>query len=174
MVYNAVQKNIFSSDMTQIALASMVAFFVPFIFTHAFFPNQIFVGILVNALLAFCALRFGLFKSLPVILLPSVAVLLSGLIFAQFSIFLLYLIPFIWLGNAIFVFAIHELKTVRKISYLPSIFFAAFLKSLFLFSAAFALFSIGFIPAALLGAMGIIQFATAITGGLIAGASLMK
>ncbi len=81
------------------------------------YPNQLVVGIAVNFLLASSALFLTFRKTLPVILIPSLAALASGFVFGGFSVFLAYLVPFIWLGNAAYVYAIKALKVVSGINY---------------------------------------------------------
>ncbi|MBU0627442.1 hypothetical protein KKG31_04880 [Patescibacteria group bacterium] len=57
-------------------------------------------------MLVLSALNLKKYAILPIILLPSLAVLARGLIFGPFTIFLLYMIPAIWLGNFLLVWGI--------------------------------------------------------------------
>jgi len=61
------------------------------------------VGIIVNAVLVFGALHIKKYSLLPLIMLPSLGVLARGAIFGPFTMFLVYMIPLIWVGNALLV-----------------------------------------------------------------------
>ncbi|HIH32604.1 TPA: hypothetical protein HA235_07925, partial [Candidatus Woesearchaeota archaeon] len=133
----------------QMIFYSLLSFFIPFVLGH---PQWI-VGIIVNAALILGATYLKGYKLLPVILLPSIGVLTAGLIFGSYTMFLLYLIPFIWIGNAIYVYAFKHLQFI-KMNKLFSIIGASGLKVTFLFLSALLLVSLGIIPAMFLTAMG--------------------
>ena len=154
----------FLQENIEMVVYSVICFFVPFFIGH---PQWV-VGIIVNASLVLAALNLRSYKLLPVIMLPSLAVLSRGLIFGPFTIFLLYIIPFIWIGNFILVWAIKEFNLKRKMNRFISLGIGAGIKVLFLFGAAFIMIKIGFLPAVFLTAMGIMQLYTAIAGGLLA------
>jgi hypothetical protein len=78
------------------------------------------------------------------------------------------MIPFIWTANAVIVIAVKELFLKRKINRFFTLGIGAGAKTLLLFIAAFALFSFGLVPALFLTTMGIIQFITAVSGGMAA------
>jgi len=147
----------------QMIFYSLLSFFIPFVLGH---PQWI-VGIIVNAALILGATYLKGYKLLSVILLPSIGVLTAGLIFGSYTMFLLYLIPFIWIGNAIYVYAFKHLQFI-KMNKLFSIIGASGLKVTFLFLSALLLVSLGIIPAMFLTAMGILQLVTALAGGVIA------
>jgi hypothetical protein len=154
----------FLQENIEMVVYSFVCFFVPFLIGH---PQWI-VGIVVNASLVLAALNLRSYKLLPVIMLPSLAVLSRGMIFGPFTIFLVYMIPFIWIGNFILVFAIKKLTLNKKINRFFSLGIGAVAKALFLFAAAFIMIRVGFLPAVFLTAMGLMQLYTAIAGGLLA------
>lgn len=141
----------------ELFLYSGVCFFIPFLLGHP----QWLVGTIVNAGLVLTALNLKGLKVLPPILLPSLAVLARGAIFGPFTPALLYMVPFIWLGNGILVNSFQSFK--------PSIalFVGALGKAGFLFTSAFLLNKIGLVPPLFLTAMGIMQLYTALSGGLI-------
>ena len=143
---------------------SAVCFFLPLFIGHP----QIVVGITVNALLIMSALNLPRYKLLPIVILPSLGVLSRGLIFGPFTIYLVYMIPFIWLGNFILVYLFKSLYLDKKVNYLFTLLVSAGAKSLFLFLAAFVLFKLEIIPVIFLTAMGIIQFVTAFSAGFFA------
>ncbi|MBC8444270.1 hypothetical protein H8D83_01660, partial [Candidatus Woesearchaeota archaeon] len=107
-------------------------------------------------------------KLLPIIILPSLAVLTKGLIFGPFTIFLAYMIPFIWIGNAILVFTFKKFNLQKKLNKWITLLFASAFKTAFLFSIAYLFIKIGILPAVFLTAMGLFQFYTAIMGGILA------
>lgn len=144
-------------------LYSFSAFLIPLLIGHP----QILVGILVNSALILCALFLDFKGTLPVIMLPSLAVLSRGLIFGPFTIFLVYMVPFIWLGNAILVYSMKYLFCNKKISYFISLGVGSVLKTAFLFTSAYVLYSLNLIPAALLVPMGMMQLTTAVIGGIL-------
>ncbi len=147
----------------QMIFYSVLAFFIPFILGHP----QWAVGIIVNAALILGATYLRGYKLLPVILLPSLGVLTAGVIFGSFTWFLVYLVPFIWVGNALYVYA-HKHFMFKKWNSFASIGLSSVIKSAFLFTSAFLLYTLGVIPAIFLTAMGILQIVTAIIGGVVA------
>lgn len=151
-------------EAIEVVWYSVIGFFLPFMLAHP----QWLVGTIVNALLINAAITIRGYKLLPVILLPSLGVLSAGLIFGNFTVFLLYMIPFIWIGNSILVLAFKLFNIQNKWRYMPTLILGAAAKTLFLFTAAFILFKLGLVPAVFLTAMGIMQLVTALSGGVLA------
>ena len=151
-------------EYVEMAVYSAIAFSLPFILGH----EQLLVGAAVNCALMLAALNLKGARLLPVIILPSVGAYLAGLIFGVASPALLYMIPFIWAGNALLVLAIKHFVLEKKASRAAALGFGAAAKALFLFLSAFALLSFGMVPAAFLTTMGIFQLATAALGGAAA------
>jgi hypothetical protein len=133
------------------------------------FPNQLLIGTIVNAALAYCALNYDYKKILPVILLPSFGTMVSGLVFGSMSIYLIYLMPFIWAANFLFVYIIRTFKVLKNKNYFLTVFLGSTGKSalLFLVTLLFVTFSI--VPQAMLMPMSLIQLITALSGGFFAG-----
>jgi len=142
---------------------SVLAFFLPFVLGHP----QILVGIIVNTYLILGATYLKGYKLLPVILLPSIGVLTAGVLFGSYTVFLVYMIPFIWIGNAIFAYG-HRLLHFRTKKYYLSMPVSAILKTAFLFGSAYALVGLHIIPATFLTTMGLFQLYTALIGGVAA------
>jgi hypothetical protein len=143
---------------------SIISFFLPFLIGH---PQQI-VGVLVNAMLVMSALNLKGYRLLPVIIAPTLGVFARGIIFGPFTIFLAYMIPFIWIGNFILVYAFQKLKVQKKINSWITLAIGALAKTAFLFTIAYLLVNVGIIPALFLTTMGVFQLYTAIAGGIIA------
>ena len=120
---------------------------------------QILLGTLINALFIFSVTRFGLKKTLPLLLVPSLLSYTQGLLFGSSTIFLLYLIPFIAISN----FALVYLYIKIKLPYV-NILISASIKALILYCAVLLLMKLTNMPQAFLQAMGMIQFITAVLG----------
>ncbi len=143
---------------------TFMAFFIPFFAGHP----QLFVGTAVNMALILSSVYLKRNFLLPVIFMPSIAVLSRGLIFGPFTIFLLYFIPFIWIGNLIFTIFFKGLYIKKKTNYFITLISAGFAKAFFLFLTALILFKLNLVPEIFLATMGILQFTTAILGGISA------
>ncbi len=148
----------------EMVVYSVFCFFIPFFIGHP----QVFVGIAVNALLITAALNMKGYRILPVIILPSLGVLSRGIVFGPLSKFLIYFIPFIWIGNSILVFSFKHFRLKKKNNYLLTLVIGTVLKSGFLFLAALLLYSLSIVPAPFLVAMGAMQAVTAFSGGIAA------
>ena len=153
-----VQENI------ELAIYSMIAFFVPFFLAHP----QTFVGVIVNAALVMGALNLRGKKLLPIIMLPSLGVVSAGIIFGTLTPFLLYMVPFIWVGNAILVFTIKKFVLDNKINKIQVLGASAIAKTAFLFLSALVLVNLSVLPAVFLSVMGALQLVTAFVGGILA------
>lgn len=141
-------------------LLSFSSFAVPFFLGH----SQILTGVIVNALLFYSAsLNKGKFYW-PIITLPSIAVLSRGVIFGPMTVFLLYFLPFIWLGNLLMVYLYNRFFNRGN---LLSIFLSSFAKFIFLYACANILFNFQLVPKIFLQTMGINQLLTALIGGFL-------
>ena len=148
---------------------SLFSFFVPFLLGHP----QWLVGSIVNCSLILAAIFLSEKFFLPLSILPSIAVLLRGLIFGPFTYFLIYFLPFIWLANILLIFVFRFFYNQIKINFyffkfFISLFFSAFLKFLVLTTIARLYFNFHLVPAIFLQLMGINQFITAFSGGIFA------
>ncbi|MEM4637404.1 MAG: hypothetical protein QXK76_00050 [Candidatus Woesearchaeota archaeon] len=142
---------------------SLLSFFVPFFIAHP----QYIVGLIVNASLILGANYIKGIKLMPIIIFPSIGVLTAGIIFNNYTIFLIYLLPFIWTANALYVYCYRYLR-FKTFNNFYSILGAAGIKVMFLFSVTFIFVNIHLLPDIFLTAMGIIQLFTALTGGFLA------
>ena len=148
-------------EHAEMFLYAIVSASLPFVLGH----QQLLVGAAVNCMLVMAALNLRGKTLLPVILLPSIGAYAAGYLFGASSTALLYMIPAIWAGNALFVFAIKECVLERKANRVAALFGGSVVKSLFLFAVAFALYSMALVPAQFLAAMGVFQLGTALLGG---------
>jgi hypothetical protein len=141
-----------------LALAGL-AFMIPFTLGH---PQQL-VGVLVNALIIRAALTLPRDRALPVAFAPTLGVLARGLLFGPFTFYVALMMPLIWAGNYILLWAF----SLRG-NYALTLGLSSLAKAAFLYSGACALYGAGLMPAALLPAMGAFQLATAVAGGVLA------
>ena len=152
------------NEYFEMIIYSAVCFFLPLMMGHP----QIVVGVIVNAMLITSALNLKGYKLWPVILLPSLGALSRGVLFGPFTIFLVYMIPSIWIGNAILVYTFKIMKLEMEKNYVFTLIIGALLKTGFLFLTALALFKLGVIPVLFLTTMGLFQLWTALAGGAVA------
>lgn len=143
---------------------TLVCFFIPFVLGH---PQWI-VGTIVNLALILAALNLKFNKVLPVILVPSIGVLSAGILFGTYTKFLLFLIPFIWISNAILVWGIKFLNVKNKNNYAISLLISSVAKTVFLAVSVFILVAFKIVPFPLLSAFGLFQLYTALAGGSLA------
>lgn len=132
--------------------------------------NQFLVGPGVNAVLLLTAYICGTYYGIGIGLLTPLAALLLGQLNQAFAPF----VPFIMIGNAIYVLLFGLLKSRAKLGKYAGMILGSILKFLFLYvsvSKLVTLFSLN-IPKKLLSklaaAMGFPQLITALIGGIIA------
>jgi len=145
-------------------LYGVISVSLPFVLGHP----QFLVGSAVNCALVLAAFNLKGKRLLPLIVLPAIGAYLAGYLFGTATSALLYLIPFIWVGNAILVYSIKEWVLNKKMNRVAALVGGSIAKAAFLFTVAFILYSLALIPAAFLTAMGILQLTTALAGGAAA------
>jgi hypothetical protein len=125
---------------------------------------QLLVGTVINLLLCLSAMSSERNWQLRAAV-PSLMVILHGVLFGAFTPYLFYLWPIITVGNLVYM-GVWQNK--MNIPVVVKVFLAAFLKMIITFSGAAILFKLSIVPTALLNSMGLIQMVTAIIGGSIA------
>ncbi len=148
----------------ELILYSTAVFLIPLLVSHP----QMLTGTLVNALLIMAALHFRGWKAAPIVILPSIGAVLGGMLFGPFTIFIVYMMPVIWIGNFVLVYLFKYLHMTMNLNYWAALGGSALAKSALLFGAAFLLVNASVIPAVFLTAMGVLQLGTAIAGGIVA------
>jgi len=138
-----------------------LVFLIPFLIGGP----QLLTGSLVNCLLILGAKFVDKKNHLIMAVLPSVAAVLNGLVFGKFTPFLVYFLPFIWLGNFIFIKSILYFKNNLPVSL--SIISGLILKTFILYFSALIYFKLSLVPEIFLTAMGVFQLVTGIIGGLV-------
>ncbi|MFA6017376.1 MAG: hypothetical protein WC744_04795 [Patescibacteria group bacterium] len=138
-----------------------LAFLIPFLISGP----QLLTGTLVNCLLILGTKFVDKKNYLIIAALPSVAAVLNGLVFGKFTPFLVYFLPFIWIGNFILIKSIIFLKEKYPLSI--SIILSIIFKTVILYLTALIYFKFKLVPEIFLTAMGAFQLATGILGGLV-------
>ncbi|MFH0861943.1 MAG: hypothetical protein V1875_02830 [Candidatus Altiarchaeota archaeon] len=143
----------------QMLALSALGFLIPFTVGHP----QLIVGVLVNAFIIRAAMSLPREKALPVVFTPTLGVLARGLLFGPFTAYVIFMLPFIWVGNYILLWAFSQ-----RTHYTVTLIMSSAAKAGFLYGAAYLLFSQGIVPEIFLTSMGIFQYATALAGGILA------
>ena len=135
--------------------------------------SQLIVGTIVNAALVTSAINLkGWAKILGVVTMPSISTILSGYVFGTASVYMVYMIPAIWLGNFALIYSYKLLMLGKNKHY----FWAGVVGIVVKVAIIFALFNIinlfGVFPEKLIenlrNAMGLTQLITATLGVLVA------
>ena len=155
-------RNANTHQSAQMLALALLGFLIPFLIPGP----QILTGILVNALIIRAAIALPSWKTLPVIFTPSIGALAQGVLFGPFSMFLVFMMPFIWAGNLILAYAISSWKRNTR-GYFFALGAGSLAKAGLLYATAYMLYSASIIPAIFLTAMGTIQVATAVLGGIV-------
>jgi len=142
-----------------------LAFTIPLVLSHP----QPLVGTIVNSLLVITARRMPIRSWLPIAILPSLGVIMHGVLFGSLTMFLIYFLPIIWLGNLIYM----KVISFKSPAYAANVMFGAALKAGLLFLGANLYLSLGLVPTLFLTAMGINQLLTALSGGVVAWLALL-
>ena len=80
--------------------------------------SQIIVGSIVNIALITTAINIkGLKKIVGIITLPSISAILGGYVFKTASVYMVYMIPAIWIGNLALVYLYKVLLLKKNINY---------------------------------------------------------
>lgn len=135
--------------------------------------SQLIVGTIVNAALVTAAINLkGWVKILGVVTMPSISTILSGYVFGTASVYMVYMIPAIWLGNFALIYSYKLLMLGKNKHY----FLAGIVGIIVKVVVIFALFNFinlfGVFPEKLIttlsAAMGTTQLITATLGVLVA------
>lgn len=159
-IYQHKVKYLKIEENKEMALYSLVAFAFPFLLQQP----QILLGSVVNTTLAMSAFYLKGRRVLPLVFLPSIGALAQGFLFGPLTGYLVYMLPFIWLGNAVMIGAVKLLFVKLKSNYAFSAASAVVLKTGLLFAAAYLLFNFGIVPAEFIYFFSIMQIFTATIG----------
>lgn len=134
--------------------------------------SQLIVGSVVNTALILAAINLkGWKKIVGIVTMPSVSTILSGYVFKSASVFMAYMIPAIWIGNFVLIYAYKKIMVEKKKNYFLAGVAGVILKVLVIFAGFELLNVFGIFPqkvaATLQTAMGTTQAITATIGVLI-------
>ena len=140
----------------------ILAFSIPFLISGP----QILTGTMVNALLFIFATKQIKQNDLYLIsFLPGLGALSNGLLFGKFTLYLLFFLPFIWLGNLVLIWSFNK---VRLHTVFPlTVIIPAVIKAALLYLSAVILVGNHLVPKVFLSSMGMVQTLTALLGGII-------
>ncbi len=149
----------------EIVLFSIVCFSMPFVLVHP----QWLIGIIVNAVLFRIAITQKDWKHiLPIVILPSLGAISSGLIFGEPILILFIFAPLIWLGNLSYILLNKIFILKKNLNSIISLISSSIVKFSILFLGALIAVYLFEFPSILLSAMGLIQVLTAVFGGILA------
>ena len=135
--------------------------------------SQLIVGTIVNAALVVSAINLkGWAKILGVVTMPSISTILSGYVFGTATVYMVYMIPAIWIGNFALIYSYKFLMLGKNKHY----FLAGIVGIIVKVAIIFALFNLinlfGVFPEKLVenlrNAMGMTQLITATLGVIAA------
>jgi len=139
----------------------VLGFSIPFVISQP----QLITGTIVNSLFFIASEKLDKKALYPVLVLPSLGAFFHGVLFGPLTLFLIYFLPFIWIGNYlqvnIFSFTKQQNYSVRILS-------SALAKYLLLFIAVNVYYRVHVVPQLFIVSMGVVQFTTACLGGLLA------
>ncbi len=173
-----------SIDIMQTILIYLIALLVPTFLGELLknvFPatsivvtkSQLIIGSMVNASLIVTAMNLkGWAKILGVVTMPSISTILGGYVFKTASVFMVYMIPAIWVGNFALVYAYKKILVQKNKNYFIAGIVGIVIKVAIIFGAFGILNLMGIFPQKLVTnlqtAMGMTQGITATVGMIIA------
>ena len=178
-VYNFSKK----ADIIQAIILGLLAFLVPTFLAQlitTIFGAQnvikanykIIVGFIVNEELVLAAINIkGWKKIIGIVTIPSISTILSGYVFQAASVYMVYMIPAIWIGNFVLIYAFKFFMLGKKQNYFVAGIVGIIAKVLVIFGWFELLNLFSVFPSQLVNnlqtAMGLTQLITATIGTLI-------
>ncbi len=135
--------------------------------------SQLMVGSIVNMALIISAINIkGWKKIIGIITMPSISTILSGYVFGTASVYMVYMIPAIWLGNFVLIYTYKLLMLGKKKNYFLVGIIGIIIKVLIIYGSFSLLNVCGIFPSKLVNnlqvAVGMTQLITACIGMVIA------
>ena len=171
------------ADLIQAIIIGLIAFLVPTFLAQLInvifgaqsivaTNSQIIVGSIVNSALIFSAINVkGWKKIIGVVTMPSISTILSGYVFKSASVYMVYMIPAIWVGNFVLIYAYKLIMLEKNKNYFLAGVVGIIAKVLVIFGCFEILNLFNIFPDKLVAnlqkAMGLIQLITASIGTLI-------
>lgn len=171
-------------DIMQTMIISAIAFLVPTFLAQLIQMvfgkqsvianhSQIIVGSIVNTALIMSAIHIkGWKKIIGIVTMPSISTVLGGYVLGTASVYMVYMIPAIWLGNLALIYFYKLILLEKKKNYFLAGVLGILVKVFVIFGFFEILNAFGIFPAKLVTnlqmAMGLTQLITASIGMLIA------
>lgn len=171
------------ADLIQAIIIGLIAFLVPTFLAQLInvifgaqsivaTNSQIIVGSIVNSALIFSAINVkGWKKIIGVVTMPSISTILSGYVFKSASVYMVYMIPAIWVGNFVLIYAYKLIMLEKNKNYFLAGVVGIIAKVLVIFGCFEILNLFNIFPDKLVAnlqkAMGLTQLITASIGMLI-------
>lgn len=135
--------------------------------------SQYIIGSIVNTALVVAAINLkGWKKILGVVTMPSISTILSGYVFGTSSVYMVYMIPAIWLGNFALIYAYKFIMLGKNKNYFLAGIVGIVVKVAIIFISFNLLNAFGIFPEKMVKmlqmSMGLTQLITATIGVLIA------
>ena len=134
--------------------------------------SQIIVGSIVNTALIITAINVKGWKQIiSIVTLPSISTILGGYVFKIASVYMVYMIPAIWIGNFALVYLYKVLLLKKKLNYFIASIISIAVKVSIIFLSFNLINAFGIFPDKLVqnlqNAMGLTQIITATIGAVI-------
>ena len=173
-----------TNEIIQTVIIAFLAFFVPsflaqlinIIFgAESVIANnsQLIVGSVVNTLLVISALNLkGWSKIFFVVTMPSISTVMSGYVFKSASVYMVWMIPAIWIGNFVLIYAFKYIMIAKEKNYFVAAILGIICKVAIIFGFFIILKAFNVFPEKLVvklqKSMSLIQLITATIGCIIA------
>ena len=134
--------------------------------------SQLIVGSIVNTVLVITALNIkGWTKILFIVTMPSISTILSGYVFKSASVYMVWMIPAIWVGNFALVYVFKYIILEKKKNYFLATIIGIICKVTIIFGFFMILKAFNIFPEKIIlnlqKAMSIIQLITATIGCIV-------
>ena len=135
--------------------------------------SQLIIGSIVNTALVVAAINLkGWKKIIGVVTMPSISTILGGYVFKSASVYMVYMIPAIWLGNFALVYSYKAILLGKQKNYFLAGIVGIIIKVAIIFASLNILNLFGIFPEKLVSTlqtnMGAVQAITATIGVVIA------
>lgn len=171
-------------DIIQTIIIAIIAFLVPTFLAQLIKTifgaqslitanSQIIVGSIVNTALIVAAINIkGWKKIIGIVIMPSISTIVSGYVFGTASVYMVYMIPAIALGNLLLIYAYKMIMLGKNKNYFLAGIVGIIAKVLVIFGSFEILKIFGTFPDKMVenlqNAMGLTQLITASIGAVIA------
>jgi hypothetical protein len=147
-----------------VIVSYVLAFFIPVLLGQFTWV----CGVFINAIYILAAMNFHKNSFLPILFIPSIEKVAGALAFSIFFPFLLYLLPFIWVGNISYVYLFRYFKSKWANKSFLSLFIASIVKTAVIVIGTIVLYLVGEVYYSFILLVGAVQLFSAFIGGSLA------